>query len=71
MSSRIRVFARRLGSGTNKPIYLQEKYSNFVPRPLAADDLILFADKNSVEKSFEFLKQELPTRWMQIFTQSF
>ncbi|CBY35421.1 unnamed protein product [Oikopleura dioica] len=69
MSSKIRVFARRLGSGTNKPIYLQEKYSNFVPRPLSADDLILFADKNSVEKSFEFLKQELPTRWMQIFAE--
>ncbi|CAG5090117.1 Oidioi.mRNA.OKI2018_I69.PAR.g12468.t1.cds [Oikopleura dioica] len=70
MASNLRVFARRLGSGTvNKPIYLQEKYSNFVPRPLSADDLLLFADKNSVEKSFEFLKQELPTRWMQTFAE--
>lgn len=63
----IRIIRRFGTSKLNQP-FLQ-KYRQFNPRPLSASDLLLFSNNNSVEDSFEYLKQELPTRWMQMYAE--
>lgn len=48
---------------------LQEQYIRYQPRPLTAADFVAFSESGDSVKSFHFIREELPTRWMQMLAE--